>query len=170
VAAILEQLKTGRVDPVRLLTQLADTLAAHMAIEQDIFYPAVRDVEPDLVDASYEEHAMAELALKRLLRTDPRDMTFDAKVQVLEDLIDSHVDQEEEELFPAIEETLGEAKLEALGRQLEEAFRAARGEGFSTLVPQTFARTSADEARDAIGEPPEASGVADGPDSRAHPR
>jgi hemerythrin superfamily protein len=163
VATIFEQLRTGRTDPSGLLTQLANVLAAHMAIEQNLLYPAVRDVDPDLVDSSYEEHAIVELALKRLLKTDPREMTFEAKLGVLERLIDDHVDQEEDQLFPSIEKALGEAKLEALGEQLEGAFGAAQREGFSALVPQTLARTSADEARDAMSKPQEALPVADGP-------
>jgi hemerythrin-like domain-containing protein len=168
VAAIFEQLRAGRSDPSPLLTKLADVLAAHMAIEQNLLYPAVRDLDPDLVDASYEEHAIAELALKRLLKTDPREMTFDARVDVLANLIDDHVDQEEAQLFPAIERALGEAALEALGEQLEEAFRAALNDGFSALVPQTLARTSADDARDALSKPQETVGVADGPGTHPH--
>ncbi len=150
VAAVFELLKAGRSDASELLTRLADDLASHMAIEQNLFYPAVREVDVNLVDESFEEHAIVELALKRLLRTDPTDPSFEAKLMILEDLVEAHVDEEEQQLFPAVEQALGPERLEALGHQLDVAWRAAQSEGFAALVPQTFARTSADDAREAL--------------------
>ena len=52
------------------LARLADCLAAHMAIEQALFYPAVLKVKEDLVLEGYEEHAVARFALSRLRETE----------------------------------------------------------------------------------------------------
>jgi hemerythrin-like domain-containing protein len=101
-------------------------------------------MKPELVDESYEEHSMAELALKRLLRTSPGDPAFRPRIAVLEELIESHVDKEESELFPAVEKELG-AKLESLGTRMENQFDDAKAQGFESLVPSGFAKTSADE-------------------------
>jgi iron-sulfur cluster repair protein YtfE (RIC family) len=150
VEAIFAEISAMKSDPTELLTRLANTLAAHMAIEQDIFYPAVREVDKEAIDESFEEHAIAELALKRLLATPVRDPSFEAKVIVLEELIEHHVDEEEDELFPEIEEKLGAAKLEELGRKMEEAFQDAMKQGFAALAPPGLAKTSADEARTVI--------------------
>jgi len=131
-------------DPAVLVRELANDLAAHMAIEQQIFYPTVRETMPELVDESYEEHSMAELALKRLLRTSPGDPAFRPRVAVLEGLVGAHVEKEEAELFPEVERALG-AKLESLGAKMETQFDEAKAQGFEMLVPSGFAKTSADE-------------------------
>jgi hemerythrin superfamily protein len=149
VESLLEQLEKGSARPAAL-DELAKDLASHMAIEQNIFYPAVRESDPELIEESYEEHAVAELALKRLLGTSHRDPTFSAKVAALKAVVLHHMQQEEEQLFPRVDKALGD-KLGALGEKLEHAFRAAQQEGFQALVPSTFARTSADEARAVLG-------------------
>jgi hemerythrin superfamily protein len=145
VESILDDLQAGN-DPSSLLPELANDLAAHMAIEQNIFYPAIHDVDPHLVEESFEEHAVAELALKRLLKTAPADSQFAARVSILRELIRLHVEEEEEELFPKVEQTMNAEQLEALGEKLEQAFVEVREEGFGALIPETFARTSADDA------------------------
>ncbi|HEX3594608.1 MAG TPA: hemerythrin domain-containing protein [Polyangiaceae bacterium] len=144
VEQLFDELEKGQ--DASLLRELANVLSAHMAIEQNIFYPAVREADPELIDESYQEHAMAELALKRLLAVEPRDPTFNARMTTLEDLILNHVDEEENQLFPSVERKMDAELLESLGDQLEQAFLDAKAEGFDALVPSTFARTSADEA------------------------
>jgi hemerythrin-like domain-containing protein len=148
VKAMFKKLESGREDREPLLRELADSLAAHMAIEQTIFYPAIRSLKlkEDLISESFEEHAVAELALKRLLAIAPDDDSFKAKVTTLKELIEHHVEEEEEELFPAVEKKLAAADLEALGKDMKQAFDDALGGGFDALVPRSMASTSADAA------------------------
>ena len=54
---------SGKSASTELVEELASNLAAHMAIEQDIFYPAVKDIDEELVSESFEEHALAEVAI-----------------------------------------------------------------------------------------------------------
>jgi hemerythrin-like domain-containing protein len=145
VAATFAHLESLEGDPAELVRELADDLAAHMAVEQQLFYPTVREFKAELVDDSYEEHSIAELALKRLLRASPGDPMFRARVVVLKELIEAHVEHEERQLFPAAEKELGNAKLEELGLKLQKQFVEARAQGFESLVPPGFIRTSADE-------------------------
>ncbi|WP_394845022.1 hemerythrin domain-containing protein [Pendulispora brunnea] len=147
VEDVFDKLKNSKSNASALLEELANDLSAHMAIEQNIFYPAVREVDSDTVEESLEEHSMAEIALKRLLRTPVTDPSFEAKLTTLEELIEHHVEEEEEELFPEVEEKLGADKLDTLGRQMEKAFEQAKAEGFNALVPQGLSQTSADESR-----------------------
>ncbi len=135
VEAILKKLESGRAGASELLQELANDLAAHMAIEQEIFYPAVR-----------EEHAIAELALKRLLSVSPTAPTFAARVTALKDLIEHHVEEEEEELFPKVEKKMDSDELKELGNRMKVAFEQASRRGFESLVPKTMATTSADLA------------------------
>lgn len=111
----------------RGLDEIAAKLSAHMAIEESIFYPAVAELETkkleDLVPEAYEEHAVAKLVLGQLPKVDPNDERFKAKVTVLSELIDHHVEEEEGEMFPSAER-LGRERLAELGLELEEAFEA----------------------------------------------
>lgn len=133
-------------DALAMLVDLADHLVAHMAIEQNLFYPAVRKVKPALVGESYEQHAVAEYALKRLLVAGPHDKTFKAKAMVLRELIERHVAEEEHTLLLAVEAAMNEEQLEALGRQMEANYDAAVAAGYQTGLPKTYAQTSADVA------------------------
>jgi iron-sulfur cluster repair protein YtfE (RIC family) len=152
VRAALAQLEAGEADPAKVLKEIADDLGAHMAIEQLLFYPTVRALREDLVDESYEEHSLAELALKRLLRTSPFHPLFKARVTVLRELIAHHTKEEEEELFPAVESSMNPAELEALGAKMKARFDESRAQGFDALVPSGFARTSADEFERAVAQ------------------
>lgn len=143
VESMFSSLEKGKGDKAAVLAQLANDLVAHMAIEQTIFYPAVRTIETEMVGESYEEHALAELALKRLLDTAPDDATFSAKVVALKELIEHHVEEEEKELFPAVEDELESEDLESLGVEMQRAFEAAVEQGYESLLPEGFA-TSAD--------------------------
>ncbi len=116
-----------------------------MTIEQDIFYPAVREVDKDMVLESFEEHAIAELALKRLLASAPNDQAFTAKAMVLKELIEHHVEEEEEDLFPKVEKKLASERLDSLGKRMKDAFEAAVERGYEAALPKG-AQTSADAA------------------------
>lgn len=144
VEAEFKKLESGRSDPAPILLELANDLAAHMAIEQEIFYPAIREVDEKLVLESYEEHSLAEVALKRLLATDLEDEAFAARVTAAKELIEHHVKEEEEDLFPHVEKVIDEARLIELGKEMKARFDEALEAGFEALVPKGFAKTSAD--------------------------
>ncbi len=143
VENIFETLEKGADDAASQVLELANNLAAHMAIEQNLFYPAVRDIDGKMVAESYEEHAIAELALKRLLSTAGDDPSFAAKVTALKELIEHHVEEEEEELFPNVEDSMDAEQLEALGDEMSTAFDEAMATGYEALIPEGLA-TSAD--------------------------
>lgn len=144
VESLLKQLESGIADHETLRDELANHLAAHMAIEQDIFYPAIKRVNDDLVNESYEEHALAEVALKRLLATDPEDDEFRARVITLKELLQHHMQEEEEELFPAVQAVLDKEALEQLGRTMQQRFESVLAGGFASVMPKGWATTSAD--------------------------
>jgi hemerythrin-like domain-containing protein len=153
VEVLFGKLESGRSDaPLVVLEELSNCLAAHMAIEQDTFYPAIKEVDEDLVNESYEEHSIAEVALKRLLATDPEDEAFAARVTALKELIEHHVKEEEEELFPEVEKALQESTLMDLGRVMKERFDEVFAAGFEAAVPKGFAKTSADVSKKRVSK------------------
>jgi hemerythrin-like domain-containing protein len=147
VEALFKKLESGRSEPGPVLEELANSLAAHMAIEQEIFYPAIKEVDSDVVNESYEEHSLAEVALKRLLATDPDDEAFHARVTALKELIEHHVEEEEQELFPEVEKALSEETLMQLGKAMKKMFDEVFAAGFEAAVPHGMAKTSADVAK-----------------------
>ena len=148
VEALFKKLEAGRSEPEPVLEELANSLAAHMAIEQEIFYPAIKEVDEDVVNESYEEHALAEVALKRLLSASDED-SFKARVTTLKELIEHHVTEEEEELFPEVEKALGDDALEQLGKAMKARFDEVYEAGFEAAVPKGLSKTSADVSRKA---------------------
>jgi hemerythrin superfamily protein len=133
-------------DAKELVEELANDLAAHMTIEQELFYPAVRAVDSELVAESFEEHALAEVALKRLL-TSASPEAFKARVTALKELIQHHVEEEEEELFPKVDKTLDDDKLEELGEQMETLFERVVAAGYKKVIPKGLIATSADTSQ-----------------------
>jgi hemerythrin-like domain-containing protein len=144
VRSLFKKLESGRSEPGPLLTELANDLVAHMAIEHEIFYPAVQAIDEELVSEAFEEHALGEIALKRLLQTDPEDENFASRVTAAKELIEHHVEEEEEELFPKVEKKLGNERLQELGKQMKARFLEVKEAGYEAAVPKGFGRTLAD--------------------------
>ena len=144
VKGIFKKLEDGSPSSAALLKELADNLAAHMAIEQEIYYPAVKDIKEDLVLESYEEHSLAELGLKRLLATRSSDGSFEAKVTACKELIEHHVEEEEEELFPAVDRKLKAEHLTELAAQMKTRFEQVLASGHKKTLPKGMEQTSAD--------------------------
>jgi hemerythrin superfamily protein len=85
-----------------LVAQICQELTVHTAIEEEIFYPAVRKAieDDDLMDEALVEHAGAKELIAQLQAANPDDDLYDAKVKVLSEQIDHHVQEEEGSMFP----------------------------------------------------------------------
>ena len=96
-----------------LAEQICAMLTAHATIEEEIFYPAARDagVDGDLLDEAEVEHASAKDLIAQIRSMSPDDDLYDAKVKVLGEYVDHHVDEEEGEIFPRCRE----AKMDLAG-------------------------------------------------------
>ncbi len=144
VEALFAKIEGGEPEALK---ELATALAAHMTIEHEFFYPESREVDEDLVLEAFEEHSVAEFALKRALAVDPEDESFDARVSVLKELIAHHVEEEEGELFVEMEEELDSAALETLGATMEKRFDEVLALGYERLLPHNFEETAADRSQ-----------------------
>ncbi|HKO67654.1 MAG TPA: hemerythrin domain-containing protein [Burkholderiaceae bacterium] len=93
-------------------------LTAHATAEEELFYPAARSAldKPDLIDEADVEHASAKDLIAQIEGSSPSDDHYDAKVKVLGEYINHHVEEEEGEIFPKVRR----AKLDtvALGEQI----------------------------------------------------
>src|SRR4029453_9989495 len=110
-----------------IVARVIEELSVHAAIEEQLFYPAVRATVPDADDLGIEgleEHHVVKWVLSELDGMSPEDERFDAKVTVLVNNVRHHVDVEEGELFPMVRDELGRNPLSALGGANERARKA----------------------------------------------
>ncbi|HEU0130858.1 MAG TPA: hemerythrin domain-containing protein [Mycobacteriales bacterium] len=117
-----EQAMRGVVDEI--VTQLS----VHAAIEEQVFYPAVRKWAEDTEDTvleGLEEHHIVKWTLSELDGMKPSEERFKAKVTVLIESVRHHVEEEEQELFPAVREAVKRKDLQELGETLEAARKTA---------------------------------------------
>jgi len=107
----------------RLLDDIAKQLKLHTTIEEEIFYPAVKDIGTDkaetLAREATEEHHVVDLVLAELPKLDPAAESFEAKMTVLRELVEHHVEEEQDEMFPLAEKKLGRERIRELGEELE---------------------------------------------------
>ncbi|MGI8664752.1 MAG: hemerythrin domain-containing protein [Jatrophihabitans sp.] len=111
-----------------LVSRMIELLTVHTYIENEILYPAVRRLLPDLEDdvlESYEEHHVADLLVTELVALSPDAERFDAKTTVLIENVTHHIDEEEQDWFPKVRAGLGRKQLSELGEQLLAAKKKA---------------------------------------------
>lgn len=99
----LAEEKDRASDRQALAETICDMLIVHATVEEEIFYPAARKAtqDGDLVDEAEVEHAAAKSLIAQIKDMSPEDDLYDAKVKVLSEQIDHHVEEEEGEMFPA---------------------------------------------------------------------
>lgn len=109
-----------------LFVELADKLAAHTAIEEQIFYPAIVKAQAtteEMLLEAVEEHLSVKRVLADLLELEVTDPQFDAKCKVMKEQLEHHNREEEEQkLFPKVQKVFGRDELEAMGQQMEAMF------------------------------------------------
>jgi hemerythrin superfamily protein len=111
-----------------VVDRVTEALSVHAAIEEQLFYPAVRATVPgteDMALESLEEHHIVKWVLSELEDMDPDDERFDAKVTVLIENVRHHVREEEQEFFPRVRDELGRDALNQLGDAMVEAKKTA---------------------------------------------
>ena len=104
-----------------LAAQICEMLEAHTTVEEEIFYPAVREaqVDADLLDEAEVEHGSLKQLVAAIESNSPEsDELFDARVKVLGEYVKHHVKEEENELFPKIRKS--GMDLEEVGAQLAQ--------------------------------------------------
>ena len=128
----------------QLVRQICTELKVHSMIEEEIYYPAIRGkVEEDALDEAYVEHDSAKLLINELEAADPDESFYDAKVKVLQELIEHHVMEEEKQRENLFQQTrAADIDLVALGARLaarkQELLARAEREGLPPAEPATL--------------------------------
>ena len=106
----------------RLLDEVTDALEMHAELEEEVFYPAIREDGSRTADAlvldAIDQHHVVHLILAEAPDLDPEAESFTAKMKLLEDLVRRHIEAEERELF-ALAASLAESDIADLDRRRE---------------------------------------------------
>lgn len=113
-----------------LFFQLADAFLVHSHLEEEIFYPAAFEerTEDELREA-VEEHLQAKRLIADMLDLDWSDEQWTAKCSVLKEDIQHHVKEEENTLFPMVQEGMTKKRLAELGGQMSARAQELKSEG-----------------------------------------
>jgi hemerythrin superfamily protein len=108
----------------KIVSKIIEALTVHTYIENEVMYPEIRALLPDLDEdilESYEEHHVADVLCMELASMSADAERFDAKVTVLIENVTHHVEEEEQDWFPKVRAGLGRKQLQELGARLEAA-------------------------------------------------
>ncbi len=110
----------------QLFEKINQELETHAHIEETIFYPTIIENEEikDIVLEGIEEHKQVKTLLCEIPNLSDDSEKFEAKLKVLMEDVEHHVEEEEEEMFPLVEDAFDEDQLEELGEQMEEEKQA----------------------------------------------
>lgn len=123
VEKIFSEIEKGNGNRQELFRELKNELTVHAEIEEQLFYPAVRDAKPthDIVLESFQEHAQVKNVLADLDSADKKTEDWLAGLKVLMEDVQHHVGEEENELFPKVrDKVLSKEELEDLGTRMEQ--------------------------------------------------
>lgn len=112
----------------QIVERILEALTVHTYIENEVMYPQVRELLPDLgedVLESYEEHHVADVLCAELAALSPDSDRFHAKTMVLIESVTHHMDEEEQDWFPKVRDGLGRKKLQELGVEMIEVKKKA---------------------------------------------
>lgn len=103
-----------------IVAQICTELTVHAQIEEDIFYPSVKQAlkDKELIPEAIVEHAALKDLIAQIEGVEPDGEMFDAKVKVLSEYVKHHVKEEQNEIFPLVKKS--ELDLVALGKELSQ--------------------------------------------------
>jgi hemerythrin superfamily protein len=112
----------------KIVDEVIEELAGHSAVEEEVFYPAVREAVGEVEDTvleSLEEHHIVKWTLNELEDMDPTEERFDAKVKVLMESVRHHMQEEEQSMFRKVRQRVKPARLRELGELMEQVRKVA---------------------------------------------
>ena len=134
VSGIFQQIEptTERAQKTRteLFAQLKQELDIHARIEETIFYPSIKRAAEtrEIVLEGFEEHHVIKMLLKELEAMPVDTEEWAAKIKVLQENVEHHVEEEEGEMFQKARDVLSEDQIDQLGARMEEEKKRQEGQ------------------------------------------
>lgn len=132
VAGIFEKLEetTERAEKTReeLFTKLKQELDLHAHVEETIFYPVLKKAEEtrEITMEGIQEHHVVKVLLRELEAMGVTSETWTAKLKVLKENVEHHVEEEEDDMFKKARTVLSTEQLEELGALIEQEKKAQK--------------------------------------------
>jgi hemerythrin-like domain-containing protein len=106
----------------QLFAKVQSELRLHELVEEEIVYPAFREQSKlkDIVLEGYEEHHVVDLIMDEIAGEPVTDETWAAKLKVMKENVEHHVEEEEDKMFPQARKLFAEEELESLGERVEQ--------------------------------------------------
>lgn len=129
VSGIFQQLEptTERAEKTRteLFARLKEELDIHAQVEEKVFYPSIKQAAEtrEIVLEGFEEHHVVKILLKELEELPVDTEQWTAKLKVLKENVEHHVEEEEQEMFQKAREVLSEDEINKLGERMDEMKR-----------------------------------------------
>lgn len=103
--------------------QLAQELVSHERAEEQVLYDAIVEEQPthELVLEGFEEHHVADLIMRELKDNKHGSERWMAKFKVLQENVEHHIQEEENELFAAARQVVDDARAQEMTSQFESA-------------------------------------------------
>jgi len=117
----------GEKARTELFAKLKRSLTIHEQMEEEVLYPALREVAKsrDIALEGFEEHHVVDEIFSELEETAPSDETWGAKFQVAKENLEHHIEEEETEMWAAARREFSEDELEQMGNRMLEIKQAA---------------------------------------------
>ena len=153
VEELFEQLESARgAAKLRVFEQIKTELDLHTHIEEKIFYPALEKPREthDLTLEAYEEHDVVKKLLKEMSKAKSATEEWEAQGKVLQENVEHHVEEEENELFPKAQKALSEEEIDELGEEMAaEKNRKQKGASSKKSASKKGASKSASKTQSA---------------------
>ena len=109
VSALFDDFEAARSAAKKkmLVAQICEELTVHTALEEEVFYPAVKAAmrDKELVPEATVEHASVKDLIAQVKDVEPDGEMYDAKVKVMSEFVKHHVKEEQNEMFPKAQQT-----------------------------------------------------------------
>jgi hypothetical protein len=134
VKRLLAELETTTERGVKTREQLYTTIrkemTVHEIIEEEIFYPALKNhpKATEIVLEGYEEHHVVDLLMGELDATPYDDEQWGPKAKVMQENIEHHIEEEEGDMFVKARQVFDRSELEELGAQMTARKQEATGD------------------------------------------
>ena len=143
---LLDELKSAPSNDrrERLFNQVEEALKTHTKIEEEIFYPAFRDVavtkrDRQLFFEAVEEHHAVDTILPEVASARAEADVFAGRAKVLKEMVEHHAEEEESDMFPRARKLLPASELRRLGTEMAERKRSLqRPSGALSAVTSLF--------------------------------
>jgi hemerythrin superfamily protein len=112
----------------KIFNEIFRELEIHTTVEEEIFYPAMRKLESEMIAESLEEHNIFDFILGGMKKVKASDESYEAKFTTLKENVEHHMEEEEGEMFPKAEQSLG-GQLAELGQKMMERKEALMKNG-----------------------------------------